>query len=140
LVISRNELNTEIIRGGMSMIKPLVLVVGMNLLEGEIKDDDKMKKIEEVVSSILSSHVSGGVTEEEMIFHFSIDPSVTSPVIPVVFRITLLPSKRIRVDDINNDRIAEKISELIRAVLPERPNILILVETLTWQQASIATV
>jgi hypothetical protein len=116
---------------------PLVLAIGMNLLEREITDEEKIRKIEQAVAFVLRPYVSGGIKEEEMIFNFPLDPSVTSPEIPVAFRITMLPSVRIPYGEIKFGKVSEEINRLVHEILSERPNILVLVEALTWKQASL---
>lgn len=123
---------------------PLVLVVGMNLLEQEIMDEDKIAQMEASIVSCVSPYISSGpmipsgMTENELIFHFSRDPSVTSEGIPVVFRVTILPSDRIHLEWLDRAKMAGNIKKQLQDILPNRPKMLVMVEDTEGGKAGVA--
>ena len=118
--------------------RPLVLAVGMNLLNVEIMDEGLVNSLENIVIGWLNGCTHLGLRRKNIIFNFSVDPSVTTPDIPVVFRISLLPSSRTDLARLERDVVATKIERDFHRILMNRPNILVLVECLGVKQVGMS--
>jgi hypothetical protein len=121
------------------VFNPKVLVEGKSLLEVQILNDELLGRLEKIFISCLSVFFPGGVKEDELIFNFPLDPSVTSVEIPVAFRVTVLPSDHGTLGYKDEDPLAESLKRRIQEVLCNRPNLLVLVEVLKKENIGIAT-
>jgi len=95
-------------------------IVMLNMLEKHIKNDEKISEIEKAV--ITSINETGNVaksclleaTEDNVIFSFSWDPSVTTETIPVMVYITVFkPSS-------SASTLGETMQKKLKEVLPGR--------------------
>lgn len=118
--------------------RPLVLAVGMNLLKEEVMDEGLVDSLENIIIGRLNGCTHLGLREENIVFNFSVDPSVVNPEIPVVFRISFLPSCRIDLTRLHKDVLATKIERDFHRILYKRPNILVLVECLGFKQVGMS--
>ena len=118
--------------------RPLVLAVGMNLLKEEVMDEGLVQSLENITIGHLNGCTHLGLRGENIVFNFSVNPSVMMPKIPVVFRISLLPSCRTDLTSLARDVVATKIKRDFHRILYKRPNILVLVEYLGAKQVGMS--
>ncbi|OGI27715.1 MAG: hypothetical protein A2359_02650 [Candidatus Moranbacteria bacterium RIFOXYB1_FULL_43_19] len=118
--------------------RPRVLAVGMNLLKEEVMDEGLVQSLENITIGHLNGCTHMGLRGENIVFNFSVDPSVMTPEIPVVFRISLLPSCRTDLTRLERDVVATKIERDFHRILYKRPNILVLVECLGAKQVGMS--
>jgi hypothetical protein len=116
-----------------------VLAVGMNLFSVEVMDEETVSRLEAIIIKHLARWIRGGLEEEQIIFNFSVDPSVITPQIPVAFRISLLPSSKATLTEYEQNRIAKKMKNDFLSVLKDRPNILVMIECLEGSQVGMST-
>jgi hypothetical protein len=118
------------------MKEPLILVVGMNLTLKEITNVEIVNKIEEATAKCLSPYLKHehGADKDELLFSFPHDPSVESPEIPVVFRVSFLPGKEGSTGRLHLFAMKEVFTANLRWALkdifPNRPNIIVISEDL----------
>lgn len=117
---------------------PLVLAVGMNLLNDEVMNEGLVNSLENIIVGHLNGFTHLGLRRENIVFNFSVDPSVVNPEIPVAFRISLLPSSRTDLTKHELDVVATKIERDFHRILNKRPNILVLVECLGAEQVGMS--
>jgi hypothetical protein len=118
--------------------RPLVLAVGMNLLNVEVMDEGLVDSLENIIIGHLNGCTHLSLRRENIVFNFSVDPSVTTLEIPVAFRISLLPSSRTDLTRLEKDVVATKIERDFHRILMNRPSILVLVECLGVKQVGMS--
>lgn len=100
-----------------------------NLLEGDLKNDERLEKIEAAVRGILNYCWRCNLTAENIAYSFPFDPSVTTAAVPIICDITLLPTHYLRQRDGRAQEIVESVQGALKALFEgEREDILVIVK------------